>query len=134
MSYTPLELEITRQKDLVIVEVKNQDERLRGMLSVWYTPRFHIHSINSPQVGGNRLFIRGDNEIVDKNKRTGFFRTESDAIQWVKDCEEAVKELNSYYSNLYKNDSTELDTETIPEPKPDNSIKSLIKRTVKAFQ
>ncbi len=91
-----LEVNIWRKGRNVMAEIVHQDEGLRTykIIVSSYDEKYHIESCDCPEIDKNVLFIRGRNSDRDIKISTRYFNTEQLAIDWCKNINELIDEIN----------------------------------------
>lgn len=94
-----LRVKLTRYKSILMMEVIEQDENLRGSGLIFQDNDFRIYSYDSPEISflENALMIRGRDNTEDLKISVRIFDTEGEAIDYMRQCVRAVKKYNESF-------------------------------------
>ena len=94
-----LGLKFWRNKNVVMMEVIQQDESLRGAGGIFNNTEDYmiIKSSRQPDLSFSAIFIRGDVDVYDNKVSCICLYTESDAKDYLERC---VRTIRKYNNNL----------------------------------
>lgn len=92
-----LKVKFLRYKNVVLAEVLEQDESLRGIWDLNFNKKYSICSFDHPAISesGTRLYIRGESKLRDHCITYETYVDEYEAKKAIKNFTELINEINA---------------------------------------